>query len=860
MFFILQALIRDAPRVDSLVIPRGGFLEEIEWSSPHGEGPVGYASLQLLKCVFVFGPPNAPLPRYQFPDPASVMMLHQKLSLASVLALLVAGASADKPYTTPELCVQACYAAIADLTFGDYDPSQTYVGMRCASRLAVSSVYACYDLRCSSQYSVDESFGHLQAYCEEYGYLPINGTYSDVIQDVLAQYGSISNVPVIDPATVPLTEIVNNTVIASDDYYDLTYRTLEVWQHQMHMHHTFGWSMYVLAGGIVFFGVVNRLMAFLVHRLLSNGPLPVDAEHSAAIVGKGTSPNTGLFNKVHNLCAKYILLPATFGYRHIQPWGWCTIPTRLQSILIFIYFALNFIFCAIDWRLFPGNVYWTDTASQFWRYFADRTGIMSFANLPLVWLFAGRNDILLWLTGWSFSTFNVFHRYAARIATVQGILHSIAYTVIYYQSPGGYSDVLSEQWFWTGLAATVLMSLLLGFSILPLRVKVYEVFLAIHISFSLVILIYLFLHVKIMDGEYDAWLWACTAFWVADRGLRLIRLLVLNYRVFVPGKNDPLKRSQATAVYDPEGDIIRLTVRPSINFLVGAGIHYYIYTPTASAFCLWENHPFTLGSWSSVSLPNDTPALEPTLPASPTAVAHSPDGSDSKSFSSDGRDVQMHPTQQELMFLIRPYKGMTNKLKKQLLKAPGYTKDLRVLIEGPYGVPVDLKQYERTLMIAGGSGVTGILAYVYEFERYARKGAAAGRHLRFVWAAREPRFIADVVEKDLAQFVGRSDTHMDLYMTRGAENDKGAIVEKALARASKPEKAGSNATFLSGRPDIAALLDQEIEQLVSPGSRLAVVVCGPGRLADDVRYEVVHAIGNKIDASRIELYEESFGW
>ena len=113
--------------------------------------------------------------------------------------------------------------------------------------------------------------------------------------------------------------------------------------------------MYVLAAGVIFFGVFNRLLAFVVHRLLARGPLPLDAERSAALAGKGTAPNSGLITKLHNLFAKHVLLPATFGYRHIQPWGWCTIPTRLQSILVFVYFALNVVFCGIDWRVFPGN-------------------------------------------------------------------------------------------------------------------------------------------------------------------------------------------------------------------------------------------------------------------------------------------------------------------------------------------------------------------------------------------------------------------------------------------------------------------------------------------------------------------------
>lgn len=73
-------------------------------------------------------------------------------------------------------------------------------------------------------------------------------------------------------------------------------------------------------------------------------------------------------------------------------------------------------------------------ASQLSRYMADRTGIIAYANLPLLWLFAGRNDLLLWLTGWSFSTFNLFHRYVARVATAEAIAHSFGYTVFSYIS------------------------------------------------------------------------------------------------------------------------------------------------------------------------------------------------------------------------------------------------------------------------------------------------------------------------------------------------------------------------------------------------------------------------------------------
>lgn len=45
-----------------------------------------------------------------------------------------------------------------------------------------------------------------------------------------------------------------------------------------------------------------------------------------------------------------------------------------------------------------------------------------------------RNNLLMGLTGWGFGTFNNFHRWIARIATLQAVIHSIGYTIIVYRS------------------------------------------------------------------------------------------------------------------------------------------------------------------------------------------------------------------------------------------------------------------------------------------------------------------------------------------------------------------------------------------------------------------------------------------
>lgn len=67
---------------------------------------------------------------------------------------------------------------------------------------------------------------------------------------------------------------------------------------------------------------------------------------------------------------------------------------------------------------------------QAWRYVSDRTGVIAFANFPVIWLFGMRNNVLAWVTGWDFGMYNNFHRWVARIATLQAVIHSVGYTVL----------------------------------------------------------------------------------------------------------------------------------------------------------------------------------------------------------------------------------------------------------------------------------------------------------------------------------------------------------------------------------------------------------------------------------------------
>lgn len=49
--------------------------------------------------------------------------------------------------------------------------------------------------------------------------------------------------------------------------------------------------------------------------------------------------------------------------------------------------------------------------------------------------FAGRNNLLIAFTGWNQTAFLTLHRWTARVAALQAVVHSIAYTLAYFE-PG----------------------------------------------------------------------------------------------------------------------------------------------------------------------------------------------------------------------------------------------------------------------------------------------------------------------------------------------------------------------------------------------------------------------------------------
>ena len=92
---------------------------------------------------------------------------------------------------------------------------------------------------------------------------------------------------------------------------------------------------------------------------------------------------------------------------------------------------------------------------------------MAIMNLIPLFLFAGRNNVLIYWTGISFDTYNLFHRWLGRIVIGEGVAHMTVYLIRKVEAGGWQAYIHS-------LKTT---RMILSGTIVSIFKKVYEVLL-----------------------------------------------------------------------------------------------------------------------------------------------------------------------------------------------------------------------------------------------------------------------------------------------------------------------------------------------------------------------------------------------
>jgi predicted ferric reductase len=352
-------------------------------------------------------------------------------------------------------------------------------------------------------------------------------------------------------------------------------------------------------------------------------------------------------------------------------------------------------------------------------------------------------------------------------------------------------------------------------------------------------------HVKVFTGELNGFLWLCIAIWSFDRLLRLARVI---YHGLIPRF---AKGEKATATYDPSADIIRLDVTALLpDKIMKPGEYYYLYA--SSGIRSYQSHPFTLCSWQTRATtttvqpsPSPTTAEDAKTP-NPTTLSTSPSPSTSTTTCTTNHTL-----------LIRPHNGFTASLKSRLSPSP---KDITILLEGPYGHSVDLRPFTDVLFLVGGSGITAAISHLTVMLLQSSQRKKMSIHL--LWAVPNARVVENVCENELAAVMREPGFRMTVYETRGLDSPGSSELEKngdgkEVSRGGSPPAPAY--TLLQGRPDLSSAIRDARQNCV--GRSLAVVSCGPPRLADACRRGVVEDVGDgEGTGTGVEFFNEAMAW
>ncbi|KNC99104.1 uncharacterized protein SPPG_06049 [Spizellomyces punctatus DAOM BR117] len=496
----------------------------------------------------------------------------------------------------------------------------------------------------------------------------------------------------------------------------------------------------------------------------------------------------------------HVIDPPLFGSKYNSPIlrGLVIMPTRGQALFIAYYWILNVVLSAVNLSAPMPDAWFSDVTGQVVAYLANRVGVLSFANLPLVLLYAGRNNILLWLTNWSHATFLLIHRWIAFICMLQAALHSALYLYAYMKFDD--NDYASESklpyWYW-GIIATLSLVITIPASVLPIRRKVYELFLSSHIVLAILALVGCYLHIyhrfKHQWG-YETWIYVAVGIWAFDRLLRLARLFYMG----------GFKRAYVTAIDD---DYYQVDI-PGVD----ASGHVYFHFPTLSTWRFWESHPFSVAGLRC-----------PSVDIQEIAVS-----------GKDGLTTHIARSLAEtkdtgITVFVRKHSGLTGLLAAHSTASAG----IPVFVEGSYGVGMSFlqdqevhptREFPNLLCIAGGVGISAILPVLKRANGIPPIGTS-----KLYWGVRSLPLVHAIED-----------------MLGVPKNDS-----------TVPRHWGQTEVVLSvgERFNLRTVLQEE---LTSKNGGTTVVVCGPAGMADEVR--VLVAGLSRHTGLLVRYVEESFNW
>ncbi|KAF2178690.1 hypothetical protein K469DRAFT_598531 [Zopfia rhizophila CBS 207.26] len=338
-----------------------------------------------------------------------------------------------------------------------------------------------------------------------------------------------------------------------------------------------------------------------------------------------------------------------------------------------------------------------------------RAGFVTISQLPLIFLLAGKNNIVGLLTGTSHERLNWLHRWCARCLLLTATIH-----MGYFFSDWAPYNYIGTQLkvntlVWKGLVAWAMLVWIVFSSMTPIRGWCYELFVLQHLVSFAVLIGFVYIHTP---AEVHIYIWIPVGLFFFDRVIRALRALYANVSFFHPQQRQNGQMSgfwACKAEFTPLAhDTTRIVIQnPPISWTPGQ--HVFL---SCHSIVPLQSHPFTVAS-----IPQDG----------------------------------------KMEFLVKAETGGTRHFFRHAEKTNGLPASSNksctktVAIEGPYGCLRPLRQFDSVVFLAGSTGATFTIPLLRDILQGWKENAstskqlsslfrtpvgAVARHVRFVWVVK----------------------------------------------------------------------------------------------------------------------------
>ncbi|KAK8211120.1 hypothetical protein BKA81DRAFT_386092 [Phyllosticta paracitricarpa] len=349
--------------------------------------------------------------------------------------------------------------------------------------------------------------------------------------------------------------------------------------------------------------------------------------------------------------------------------GFGTLPSRFHLVLILIYTFSNVAYClALPW----GRANSASVAAAL----RGRSGTLAALNLIPTILFALRNNPLIWMLHVSYDTFNLLHRWAARIVIVESVVHTLCWLINTYNS--------GTKWAGWGTVSTVAFVVLGVQAWSPVRHAFYETFLNLH-------------RLMVVCSILPQLPWVKLAFslWICEWIFRTWKLVTIEAM---------------------PSEAVRVTIDLVRPWYHRPGSHVHLYVPSIGG---WSSHPFSV-AWATPS-------------AAQVNFEDEKLGLPMTERSNDTDLTRPHLPMRSIGLVCRAREGFTRSMYDRACKQPNGILTTMGMIEGPYGGHESLDSYGTVILFAAGVGITHQTSYVRHLVAGNHAGSLAARKVVLVW-------------------------------------------------------------------------------------------------------------------------------